>query len=296
MKAYYVQEGEVLKEVLYIPLFFKEEDIIPKDVKILGERCFSFVNSIKTIVIPENITTIKQGAFYNNKGLETVIIPSSVQKIEDGAFAGCDSLKEVYYTSNTIFGKNCFNHCSKLNKLVCDNTEAKIFYFKHTNNFALTFLIESEKDYNLYSGFKGDEYFPQGNIEDAGEPSYFIQSKKGNIWYAKNKDECLTAIRFQDSKKSFSSFFNKTITLDGKLTPMDFSFLTGICYNGRQTFKNIFGGDDYTEWPVESVLSFLNRRYPKLEKRFRYALAHQNVYDPLLSIDNGLGLPEIDLE
>lgn len=292
MKAYYVQEGDVLKEVLYIPLFLKEEEIIPKDVKILGEHCFSFVNSIKNVIIPENITTIKQGAFYNNNGLETVIIPSSVRIVEDGAFANCDSLREVYYTSNTIFGANCFNHCSKLEKMVCDDTEAKIFYFKHANNFALTFLTEQENDYNLYVGFRVDEHFPQGDVEKAGKPCFYIQSKKGNVWYSDKKDECLLAIKFQDSGKSFNEFFNKVITPDGKLTPMDFSFLTGICYNGRKVFEDAVGGDDYTEWPVSDILKFLSKTYPRLEKRFRYALGHQNVYNKLLSIDNGLAIPE----
>ena len=63
MKAYYIQEGDILKSVLYAPLFFKEDEIIPEGVTILGERCFSFTNSIQKIVIPNTVKIIKKGAY-----------------------------------------------------------------------------------------------------------------------------------------------------------------------------------------------------------------------------------------
>lgn len=292
MKTYYIQEGETLKSILFVPLFFKEDEIIPSGVTALGERCFSFANSIKKIVIPDTITTIKKGAFYNNKTLECVVIPSSVEAIEEGAFAGCESLKEVYYTSKTHFGQRCFDHCCNLEKLVCDNTEAKIFYFKGGNRFAITFLTAQKKDYNLYRGLFADADFPQGDPNEAGIPLYFIQTKQGHVWYAENPQECYTAAEYQDSKKSFAEFFNKTITADGGITPLDVSFLTGICYKGRAIFEEVFGGDDNTEWPLQDVLGFLNRRYPKLGERLIYALNHQEEYNPLLSIDHGIHLSD----
>lgn len=292
MKAYYIQEGDTLKSVLYAPLFLKEEEIIPKGIKVLGERCFSFTNSIQKIVIPDTVTTIKKGAFYNNKTIECVIIPSSVEMVEEGAFAGCESLKEVYYTSNTRFGQRCFDHCCNLEKIVCDDREARIFYFKGGNRFAITFLIAQEKNYNLYRGLFAEDDFPQGDPEKAGDPLYFIQTKQGHIWYAENIDECLLAATYQDSKKSFAEFFNKTILADGTITPLDVSFLTGICYKGRLIFEEVFGGDDNTEWSLQDVLSFLNRRYPKLGERLIYALNHQEEYNPLLSIDHGIHLSD----
>lgn len=292
MKAYYIQEGNTLKSVLYVPLFQKDDEIIPKGVSVLGERCFSFANSVKKIVIPDTVTTIKKGAFCDNKTLECVVIPSSVETVEEGAFAGCELLKEVYYTSKTHFGQRCFDHCCSLEKLVCDKAEAKIFYFKGGNRFAITFLIKQEKNYNLYKGMFASDDFPQGDPKEAGEPLYFIQTKQGHVWYAKNPQECYTAAEYQDSKKSFAKFFNKTITADGGITPLDVSFLTGICYKGRFIFEEVFGGDDNTEWPLQDVLGFLNRRYPKLGERLIYALNHQEEYNPLLSIDHGIHLSD----
>lgn len=290
MKAYYIQEGDTLKSILFAPLFFKEEEIIPKGVKILGEKCFSFTNSIQKIVIPDTVTTIKKGAFLNNKSIESVVIPSSVKTVEDGAFAGCESLKEVYYTSSTRFGKSCFDHCCSLEKIKCDETEAKIFYFKASNRFAITFPVANEEAYDLYKGAFADSDFPQGDPEKAGEPVYFIQTKKGHLWLSDNVEECLVAGGFQDSKKSFAEFFNKTITKDGAITPLDVSFLTGICFEGRDMFKKVFGGDDNTEWPLQEVLKFLNRRFPKVEQRLIDALNHQEEYNPLLTIDHGISL------
>lgn len=292
MKAYYIQEGDTLKSVLYAPLFLKEEEIIPKGIKVLGERCFSFANSIQKIVIPDTVTTIKKGAFYNNKSLETVVIPSSVKTVEDGAFAGCDSLKEVYYTSDSRFGNYCFDRCCNLEKIVCDETTAKVFYFKASNRFAITFPIANEKDYDLYKGMFADSDFPQGDPSKAGEPVFFIQTKKGHIWLSDNIEECLVAGGFQDSEKSFAEFFHKTITEDGVITPLDVSFLTGICFEGRDMFTKVFGGDDNTEWSVQEVLKFLNRRFPKVEQRLIYALNHQEEYNPLLTVDHGIGLSD----
>ena len=293
MKTYYVQEGETLKTILYVPPFYKEDKIIPKGVSILGEQCFSFTNSLKKIVIPNTVKTIKKGAFYNNKTLECVVIPSSVELVEEGAFAGCESLKEVHYAPETVFQTNCFDHCSSLEKLVCGDLEAKVFYFKGGNKFATTFLIQEHPNYNLYRGFFTDEHFPQGEVPDPKKALFFIQTKLNHIWYAENVEECLIAAEFQDSKKSFSDFFNKTIFEDGSITPLDVSFLTGICCRGRQVFEEVFGGDDNTEWELTEVMAFLNRRFPKLEKRLIYALNHQDEYNPLLSIDHGIGLADL---
>lgn len=292
MKAYYIQEGDTLKSILYAPLFCKEDEIIPEGITVLGERCFSFTNTIKKIVIPNTVKIIKKGAFYDNKTLECVVIPSSVEVIEEGAFASCVSLKEVYYTSKTRFEERCFDHCCSLEKLVCDDREAKIFYFKGGNRFAITFLIHKEKEYNLYRGLFAEDDFPQGDPQKAGRPLYFIETKKGHVWYAETIDECLLAANFQDSAKSFSEFFGKVITKDGAITPMDVSFLTGICYQGRLVFEEVFGGDDNTAWSLQEVLGFLNKRFPKLGKRLIYALNHQEEYNPLLSIDHGIHLSD----
>ena len=293
MKTYYIREGEILKSILFVPPLLKDEDIIPKDITTLGERCFSFINSVKTVVIPDNVTTIEKGAFYNNKTIEKVIIPPSVTLVKEGAFASCVALKEVHYAPSTRFEPRCFDHCVKLEKIVCDDLEAKTFYFTGGNRFAITFLIEQNKDYNLYSGLFANEDFPTGDPRNSvGRPLYFIQSVQGNIWYAETKEECLLAAKYQDSKTSFSNFFNKTIELTGTITPMDVSFLTGICYKGRLVFEEIFGGDDYTEWPTIGVLKFLNERFPRLYRRLVYAINHQNEYNPLLSIDHGIRLSD----
>ena len=127
MKTYYIQEGETLKSILYVPLFLKEDEIIPDGVTILGERCFSFANSAQKIIIPSTVKTIKKGAFYNNKSIEYVVIPPSVEIIEEGAFAGCEALKEVYYSSNTRFGQRCFDHCCNSDNHFCYRLSHSLF-------------------------------------------------------------------------------------------------------------------------------------------------------------------------
>lgn len=59
---------------------------IPVGVTIIGDRAFSFCNSILSVRIPNSVTTIGNRAFGYCKKLKSVKIPKSVTSIGYGAF------------------------------------------------------------------------------------------------------------------------------------------------------------------------------------------------------------------
>lgn len=76
------------------------EIVIPKSVKYIGTRAFSFC-PLKKVDIPDGVDTIYSKTFYGCRNLESVVIPKSVKYIEGLAFCDCDSLKQVSVPKNT---------------------------------------------------------------------------------------------------------------------------------------------------------------------------------------------------
>ncbi len=70
----------------------EEQVRIPKEVEIIGERCFYGKECLKTVTCPDNLKEIREHAFEGCLTLQTVTVPDSLKRIEKEAFAECRKL------------------------------------------------------------------------------------------------------------------------------------------------------------------------------------------------------------
>ena len=100
--------------------------VVPNDIKILGDYCFSCCREWTSFVIPSSVTTIKTWAFSFCTGLTSITIPSSVKSIEMYAFYGCSALTSItsYITNVFVTGVNAFGDCKDATLYVPEGTKS----------------------------------------------------------------------------------------------------------------------------------------------------------------------------
>ena len=108
LKDFYIS-GKVL-----IRYMGDEEQVqIPKEVEIIGERCFFGKEQLKTVLCPEGLVEIREQAFAGCVTLQNIVLPETVKRVERGAFAECrkllkcNSLKQAEYIGEYAF-RRCF--------------------------------------------------------------------------------------------------------------------------------------------------------------------------------------------
>ena len=291
MKTYYEHSGEVLTHILFIPPNLKEDKIIPHGIKVIGKEAFRGITSLSSLVIPDGVELIESGAFYQCSNLRSVYIPESVTWVADGAFADCTSLEFIHYGLSTVFGNFCFSNCPKLLYVEQGATKARTFYFPQHNQFAITIeqpQLSTEK-YVVYQGRFSGYDFPSSEANLAKPLMYFAETKDHkHIWYDTYLEDAITGCLFQASGLSIAEFYQKEFTPDSKITPREFSLLTGVCYEGRNLWVNLQHGSDETEYLIGDLLVTFQRYLPKVYERFAYLLAHQHESVNLLDLQNGL--------
>lgn len=78
----------------------------------IGERAFSLVEELKTIVFPEGLKRIGAWAFQSCTNLQDVTLPSTLEKLEMGAFSLCTSLTTMTIPDNvTRIEKHALSGC-----------------------------------------------------------------------------------------------------------------------------------------------------------------------------------------
>lgn len=95
-----------------------KEVVVPKEVKIIGERAFEATTNLESITIGENVNCIKSRAFSNCKSLVNVVFQGKIEKIEGLAFEKCTALREITLPEGleTLeFG--IFEDCENLHKV-----------------------------------------------------------------------------------------------------------------------------------------------------------------------------------
>ena len=294
-KDYYVQNGDKLVAIFYVPYGVKDNKIIPNGTKVIGKEACREINGFKKLIIPEGVVKIESGAFYGNESLEELYLPESLIEVEDGAFAGCTSLKYMHYGEHTTFGSCCFSKCCSLKWIECGGVKARTFYFTHSNRFSIT--IEQPELYSpnckAYLGRFTKDGFPTEAPNFEYPPLYFCETDDGQyFWYADTLEECKEALAYQSSGKSFSDYFHRELSFDGSITPREFSYLTGICWAGRRGWLQMFGGTDNTSFSVAHVIGVLETRYPQVCQRLIYGINHQHEAGKILTIDKGVSIAE----
>jgi len=91
----------------------EEEQIrIPKEVEIIGERCFFGKERLKTVLCPEGLREIREQAFAGCVTLQNIVLPDGLKRVEREAFAECKKLLKCNLPDNLEFiGEYAFRRC-----------------------------------------------------------------------------------------------------------------------------------------------------------------------------------------
>ncbi|MCR5725967.1 MAG: leucine-rich repeat domain-containing protein [Lachnospiraceae bacterium] len=117
-----------------------EEQIkLPKEVEIIGERCFFGNERLKVVTCPENLTEIREQAFEGCVALQNVILSDKLKRVEREAFAECKKMLKCNLPVTVEYvGKYAFRRCYTLP--VFDpwpkNAELDPYAFFKSKNFA----------------------------------------------------------------------------------------------------------------------------------------------------------------
>jgi hypothetical protein len=76
--------------------------LIPKNVEILGSKCFYCCKSLSSITFESNsrLTRIESEAFYGSS-LQSILIPKNVEILGSKCFSLCQSLSSITFESNS---------------------------------------------------------------------------------------------------------------------------------------------------------------------------------------------------
>lgn len=106
---------------------------IPKNVKVIGSRCFWY-KAIEKVTIQEGVTEIGYEAFSNCKNLKYIEMPKSVIKIDNHAFESCSSLINIELSDNiSTIGSYAFCNCIALTDIELPNNVSIIDDYTFAN-------------------------------------------------------------------------------------------------------------------------------------------------------------------
>lgn len=84
----------------------------------IGERAFSGLRLLESVVIPDDVTEIGSSAFSSCGSLTDIVIPDSVTVIGEGAFVNCISLENIELPDGiTEIAANTFEMCTGLTNI-----------------------------------------------------------------------------------------------------------------------------------------------------------------------------------
>ncbi len=93
-----------------------EEQIrIPKEVEIIGERCFFGNERLKVVTCPEGLKEIREQAFAGCVALQSVFLSDRLKRVEREAFAECKKLLKITLPDTLEYiGEYAFRRCLTL--------------------------------------------------------------------------------------------------------------------------------------------------------------------------------------
>lgn len=136
-----------------------EEQIrIPKEVEIIGERCFFGNEAVKTVLCPEGLTEIREQAFEGCVTLQNIVLPENLKKIGREAFAECRKLLKCNVPETVEFiGEYAFRRCLQLKPFEPMPAQAEIhpyaFYlaknFEQPEKVSRKLPADTEEEYDI---------------------------------------------------------------------------------------------------------------------------------------------------
>ncbi|MBQ9603812.1 MAG: leucine-rich repeat domain-containing protein, partial [Firmicutes bacterium] len=141
--------------------------VIPDDVKIIGERAFSYKKNLKKVTIPNGTERICEYAFESCESLEEIILPESLKYLEGHAFAGCHSLKNIVMPSKLdVMGSDVFYDTPALNEAEGEFAILSDKYLLKYRGFASEVSFSANIEYICGGAFSGCDTIQRINIPD----------------------------------------------------------------------------------------------------------------------------------
>jgi len=117
----------------------EEQVRIPKEVEVIGERCFFGNERLKAVTCPGNVREIREQAFEGCLTLQNVVLPASFKRIEREAFAECKKLLKINIPEGIEYiGEYAFRRCFVLPVFdhMPEKAEIHPYAFYRAGNFA----------------------------------------------------------------------------------------------------------------------------------------------------------------
>lgn len=207
--------------------------IVPEEVNSIHERCFSRIESLKSVKLPNTVESIGKEAFRGCNKLQKVTMGDGIKSIGDYAFGpyiktdfygkevtdGNSELQEIILgKALETIGEQAFNHCDALKKIVARNEEP--WPFKEDafptmvyRNADLFIPNECKELYSRLDGWRNflKIYEQEGTgvaIVDAGEPLQ-LKTMLGGIIINTSKVGLLCKIYTLDGVLKYDSVLTK---------------------------------------------------------------------------------------
>ncbi|KAL7718461.1 hypothetical protein QTN25_004381 [Entamoeba marina] len=124
------KEVTVLGEKCYGAFNLDEDDAvritninIPFSIHCLNYKCFYYCTSLTTISLVSTLTSISDKCFYRCESLKSIILPSSITLLSNYCFANCFSLSLITLPLKLeLIGDRCFNYCKALSSISLPST------------------------------------------------------------------------------------------------------------------------------------------------------------------------------
>lgn len=88
---------------------------LPKSIISIGDQCFYYCTSLKSVTFSDSLATIGQSAFSGCSVLDSLNLPNSLTNIGHEAFSHCKGLRAVILPDSiTWIGKSAFEGCTNL--------------------------------------------------------------------------------------------------------------------------------------------------------------------------------------
>ena len=88
---------------------------IPKEVEIIGERCFFENERLKAVTCPDKMSEIREQAFAGCVALQNVVLSDKLKRVEREAFAECKKLLKINLPDTVEYiGEYAFRRCFSL--------------------------------------------------------------------------------------------------------------------------------------------------------------------------------------
>ena len=190
--------------------------VIPASVTRIGDRAFSWCESLTEVVIPNSVTNIGKRAFANCCSLTEVVIPNSVTSIGDRAFSGCRSLTEVVIPNSvTSIGDRTFLGCSSLTEIVIPDSVTIIGKGAFANCCSLAEVVIP----NSVTTIGGFAFMKCKSLAEVVIPNSVVCINSNSFIGWNGKLECLSPsfvyednILFNKDKSRIISFRNQKLT------------------------------------------------------------------------------------